>query len=47
MKGVIRVFGSTDSSWNGIKKFLSQRSVLDNILDFDPKSITADLRRDI
>lgn len=29
MKGVIRVFGQTDSSWNNVRKFLGGRNVKD------------------
>ena len=40
MKGVLRVFGNYEATWNAMKKFLGQRSVIENIIDFDPHMIT-------
>jgi dynein heavy chain 2 len=47
MNGVLRMFGNFDGSWNNVKKFLKNRSVIDNILDFDPKMITPEIRKDM
>ncbi len=44
MKAVLRVFGNMDSSWSSMKKFLSQRGVIENIIDFDPRMMTNEIR---
>ncbi len=46
LKGVLRIFGIMDSSWNTMKNFLKDRTILDQILDFDPRRITPEMRRD-
>ena len=35
-----------DSSWNSMRNFLKERGILDQILDFDPRRITVEMRRD-
>jgi dynein heavy chain 1 len=47
LKSVMRMFGENESEWNAIKNFLKDRSVIDNILNFDPRSITQNIRRDV
>ena len=47
MGAVMRMFGESQSEWNAIKIFLKDRSVIDNILNFDPRSINKDIRRDV
>ena len=44
LEGVIRLFGSADTSWTAMKKFLGQRGVKESILNFDPHDITPDAR---
>jgi dynein heavy chain 2 len=47
MGAVLLIFGNQDTSWNNMKKFLGQSSVIKNIIDFDPRVMTQDLRRDV
>lgn len=47
LNAVLRIFGIFDASWNSMKKFLSNRSIIDSILDFDPRVITAENRREV
>ncbi len=47
MKGVLRVFGNFDQSWNSMKKFLGQRTVIESIIEYDPRVMTPDVRRDV
>ena len=47
MKAVLRIFGNFDTTWNSMKKFLSQRGIIENIIDFDPRQITPEIRKDI
>jgi hypothetical protein len=47
MRAVLRMFGESESEWNSIKVFLKDRSVIDNILNFDPRNITSDIRKDV
>ena len=47
MKVLIRLFGETNTDWNTIKIFLKNRSFIDNILNFDPRMINAEIRRDV
>lgn len=35
-----------DSSWNAMKNFLKDRTILDQILDFDPRRISPEMRSD-
>ena len=36
-----------DTSWNAMKKFLSQKGIIDSILNFDARTITRDIRKDL
>jgi dynein heavy chain 2 len=47
MSAVLRIFGNLDFSWNSMKKFLSNRTIIESILDYDPRNISADLRREV
>lgn len=47
LSGVLRVFGYSDNSWQKMKQFLGQKEVIDQILDFDPRSMTKDTRREV
>lgn len=44
-QGVMRVLGQDDMSWNGMKKFLGQKTVKENIMAFDCAAITPQIRR--
>lgn len=35
------------ASWNSMKKFLSQKGIIESILDFDPRIIDIDIRQDL
>ena len=43
---VLKIMGQEDTSWSSIKKFLGPKSI-ENILSFDARSITAEMRVDI
>lgn len=47
LNAVLRIFGVFDASWNSMKKFLSNRSIIDSILDFDPRVINPENRREV
>ncbi|EGR28544.1 hypothetical protein IMG5_173090 [Ichthyophthirius multifiliis] len=47
MKAVLRVFDNSNDSWAEIKKFLGNRTVLENIINFDPSIITPKIRKDV
>jgi|LauGreDrversion4_2_1035121.scaffolds.fasta_scaffold1003741_2 hypothetical protein len=47
MKAVLRIFGNFDTTWNSMKKFLSTRGIIESIIDFDPRSITPEVRKDV
>ncbi|CAD8135851.1 unnamed protein product [Paramecium octaurelia] len=44
---VMKVFKQTEINWKAIKKFLGNKQVIDQIIDFDPHMITADIRKDV
>ena len=44
---VLRMMGNYDNSWNSMKRFLQQRSVIENILNYDAHSINMEMRRDL
>ena len=39
LEGVLGLLGITDSSWNGMKKFLGERGVVQRIVDFSPDQV--------
>jgi dynein heavy chain 2 len=47
LTAVMRVFKQNDVTWNGMKKFLASRSVIEQIVDFDPHLITPDIRSEV
>ena len=47
LTAVMKVFKQNDLTWNGMKKFLSNRMVIEQIVDFDPHLITSDIRKDV
>eukprot|EP00899_Mesostigma_viride_P029629 jgi/Mesvir1/9851/Mv22388-RA.1 len=44
LEGVLRIMGNNDTSWVSMKKFLGQKAVKDDILNFDASRITPDVR---
>lgn len=47
MKVLLRMFGESNADWNTIKTYLKNRSFIDNVLNFDPRMINQDIRRDV
>ncbi|KAL4440929.1 hypothetical protein ABPG74_009342 [Tetrahymena malaccensis] len=48
MKGVLRVFNISDvDKWQTVRQFLSNRQVLEQIINFDPDIITPQVRRGV
>ncbi|KAG8470560.1 hypothetical protein KFE25_008981 [Diacronema lutheri] len=47
LEGVLRIMGNFDTSWISMKRFLSNRSVKDEILNFDSRKITPDVRESV
>jgi dynein heavy chain 2 len=47
LTAVLRVFQTSGNTWADMKKFLSNRGVIEDIVAFDPRSITPDIRRDV
>lgn len=41
LSGVLRLMGNNDTSWKGMKKFLGERGVVNDILNLDPRTIPA------
>jgi len=44
LEGVLRIMGNFDTSWISMKRFLGNKSVKDEILNFDSHNITAETR---
>ena len=44
---VLYLMGVQDTTWGNMKKFLSQRGVIQNIMNFDAHYITRDIRDDV
>ena len=44
LEGVLRLMNNQDTSWISMKRFLSQPSVITEIMEFDAKKITPDMR---
>eukprot|EP00965_Chrysotila_dentata_P015557 515138-Pleurochrysis_carterae.AAC.1 len=44
LEGVLRIMGNFDTSWVSMKRFLGNRSVKDEILNFDSRKITPEIR---
>lgn len=47
LTAVLRVFSSQGNTWADMKKFLGNRGVIEDIIAFDPRDITPDIRRDV
>lgn len=47
LEGVLRIMGFSDLSWNAMRQFLGQRSIKDNIVNFDAHQITAQIRASV
>lgn len=44
LEGVLRLMGNLDMSWNSMKGFLGKRNVKDEILNFDARNISKQIR---
>lgn len=44
LEGVLTVLNQQDTSWNNMKKFLGQKSVRDDIIEYDARKITPEIR---
>lgn len=44
LEGVLMVLGQQDTSWNNMKKFLGVSSVKEDIVNYDARKITDDVR---
>ena len=47
LQGVLRLMGQDDTSWNAMKKFLSQGGVVQSILNFDARIVSKDIRNKV
>jgi dynein heavy chain 2 len=47
LSAVLRLMGNSDTSWVAMKRFLSEGSVVPNIVNFNPRRITPEIRADI
>ena len=47
LKVVVKMFGETSEEWNAIKNFIKKRDFITNVLNFDPRSLVGDLRKEI
>lgn len=47
LRVVVRIFGEYTDEWNVIKNFIKNKSFISNVLNFDPRALTGDLRRDV
>mmetsp|Transcript_23934 Transcript_23934/g.36625 ORF Transcript_23934/g.36625 Transcript_23934/m.36625 type:complete len:183 (+) Transcript_23934:8734-9282(+) len=47
LQGVLRLMGQEDTSWNAMKRFLSQPGVIHNILNFDATQVTSQVRNKV
>lgn len=41
------MFGEHSEEWNAIKNFIKKRDFITNVLNFDPRTLTGDARKDI
>lgn len=46
-QGVLLVLGQEDTSWNNMKKFLGAKAVKDEIVNYDARKITPDIRNKV
>ncbi|KAJ3307863.1 Cytoplasmic dynein 2 heavy chain 1, partial [Blyttiomyces sp. JEL0837] len=47
LEGVLRLMGTLDMSWNSMKGFLGKRTVKDEIMNFDARNITEQVRESV
>jgi len=47
LKVVVKMFGEHSEEWNAIKNFIKKRDFITNVLNFDPRTLTGDIRKDI
>lgn len=47
LQGVLRLMGQEDTSWNAMKRFLSQAGVIQGILNFDASQVTNSMRNKV
>ncbi|KAJ3098912.1 Cytoplasmic dynein 2 heavy chain 1 [Phlyctochytrium planicorne] len=47
LEGVLRLMGILDMSWNSMKGFLGKRTIKDEILNFDARNITKQVRESV
>lgn len=47
LNGVLRLMGNYDNSWMSMKKFLAASGAIQRIMNFDPRSITPEVRQDV
>ncbi len=44
LSAVLRIFGNQDTSWNSMKKFISQKGIIESIINYDPRNLSSDVR---
>ena len=44
LEGVLRIMGNYDTSWISMKRFLGNKSVKDELIHFDSRKITPEVR---
>lgn len=47
LEGVLRLMGVNDTSWVSMKSFLARRGVKEEIINFDARKITPDMREKV
>ena len=47
LEGVLRIMGNFDTSWISMKRFLGNKSVKDEILNFDSRKMTPEIRESV
>lgn len=47
LRVVVRIFGEYTDEWGAIKNFIKNKSFISNVLNFDPRGLVGDLRRDV
>jgi len=47
LNGVLRLMGNYDNSWTSMKKFLTGSGAIQRIMNFDPRLITDEVRKDV
>lgn len=47
LEGVLLLMGQKDTSWKNMKKFLGSKSVKDQVINFDARTISRDIRQKV